>query len=125
MPRSLHRIERFAQLWRRFARRRLCGHGGGLAARGIVVAALPFEDEAVDDHGMDAITRRVIAGPESAEPRASQPSCEHCGEPEAEIGIYAHDVWLWLHRDCAGNGAIAEFKKRRLARQRRSGRNPA
>ena len=89
------------------------------------MAALSFVGEPVDDHDMDAVTRRVIVGPGSAEPHASRESCEHCGEPEAEIGIYAHDVWLWLHRDCVGDGAIAEIKKRRLARQRRPGRKPA
>ena len=90
-----------------------------------MVVTLPFVDEAVDNLVMDAITRRVIAGPQDAEPQASRQRCEHCGEPEAEVGIYAHDVWLWLHRDCAGQEAIAEIKKRRLARQRRSGRRPA
>ena len=89
------------------------------------MVARPFAGEAVGDHGVGTITQRVMAGPEGAGRRASQQNCEHCGEPEAEIGIYAHDVWLWLHRDCAGKGAIAEIKKRRLTRQRRPRRNPA
>lgn len=93
--------------------------------RKAVAATLPIAGQPADNHVMDASTRRVVAGPGVEAAQASKQSCEHCGEPEAEIGVYAHDVWLWLHRDCARNGAVAEINMRRLARKRPTARKPA